>query len=99
MEQGNQGNKQNDTKSVVGSSIDDLPADDTVTDEAIAVFVSEEEGYRYIEAETDDQCNGSCMPGWCSTCDENRERVDYQAYQEWIHDVTANFLDRTYVLS
>lgn len=100
MEQNNQINQQDDTTEIVMEiCIDDSPADDTVTDEAIAVFVPEEEGYRYIEDESDYQCNGRCMTGWCSTCDENRERLDYQAHQEWIHEVTANFLDRTYVLS
>jgi hypothetical protein len=99
MEEDSQINQQDDiTENVIEICIDDSPADDTATDEPIAVFVPEEEGYRYIEDEVHFQCNGRCPSGWCSTCERNDD-FDHQAFQAWIEELRANLLERTYFLS
>jgi hypothetical protein len=71
MEQGNETMQQDDVvednMDIVNNSADNDPL---LSDEPIAVFISEEEGYRYIYCDDVYPCLGKCPSGWCSSCDE-----------------------------
>jgi hypothetical protein len=74
MEQGNRPKQQDDVaednmKSVIVIN-DSAGNDPLLLDEPIAVFISEEEGYRYIDCDDVYPCLGKCPSGWCSSCDE-----------------------------